>query len=481
MTTPSAAAAPASTPSTATPAVAVWTGRGSHLTPRNGGSAEELEQQMMADAAKVSKAAKARPKSAVTVPSSREWASTTDEQSTRDSRAAPSAGEAYAQRTALRAVPVNVANGRRASGAPKGDPPSEGEPEPAPAIEATSPAPVVAALDVIPAPISAHDETLIFVDWDDTLLCTHELIERQNIDIDRQRNPRIPQAVVSQLKKLQNDCIDMLEACMQLGTLILVTNAAPGWIERSGQLCLPKLISWIKQHRIECVYARQKVAPAQAGDPTHWKPAAFGQALDVLRTHLTEQSTGAASYAHAQSSSHLISRGWLSEIACGCRADVAIYDAPRINILSIGDGVYERVAARVAAQPQDLVKTLKLVDSPSIAQLRQQLKLATQMLPEVVASDHSRSLTLRSILPNEKPAATATPQPTAKSSPAVTPLDSPGGGGGGGSTPQAGSSGGGGNALTKGLRSAKVKIGLPGGNAAVATAPKPSARRRIDL
>ena len=88
------------------------------------------------------------------------------------------------------------------------------------------------------------------------------------------------------------------------------------------------------------------------------------------------------------------------------------------------------------------------------------------MLPEVVASDHSRSLTLRSILPNEeKPAATATPQPAkSKSSPAVTPLDSPGGGGGGApagqdGTPQAtsGGGGGGGNVLTKGLRSAKAK------------------------
>lgn len=52
------------------------------------------------------------------------------------------------------------------------------------------------------------------------------------------RNPTIPQPVMTLLRKLEQDCIGMLEKCLQLGTLIIVTNAAPGWIERSGKLCL---------------------------------------------------------------------------------------------------------------------------------------------------------------------------------------------------------------------------------------------------
>eukprot|EP01047_Picozoa_sp_COSAG01_P075713 COSAG01_NODE_13059_length_1642_cov_4.265716_3_plen_131_part_01 len=48
-----------------------------------------------------------------------------------------------------------------------------------------------------------------------------------------------------------------------------------------------------------------------------------------------------------------------------------------------GDGIYERVAARVCAEPQDLVKTIKFVDSPSMAQLRRQLRLTAEILPEV--------------------------------------------------------------------------------------------------
>lgn len=116
----------------------------------------------------------------------------------------------------------------------------------------------------------------------------------------------------------------------------------------------PKLLSWIKLNNVEVVYARQKVAPHQAGDPTHWKPAAFTLALDAQRTALSQLDH---QHYHHDDEERL----------------------PRINLLSIGDGVYERVAARVAASPQDLVKTLKFVDSPSIAQLRQQLKIVSRL------------------------------------------------------------------------------------------------------
>lgn len=122
----------------------------------------------------------------------------------------------------------------------------------------------------------------------------------------------------------------------------------------------PQLLSWIHQNDVEVVYARQKVEPHQAGDPTHWKPAAFSLALDAQRTTLFN--------------SQRLDRGGTNGQFVSDEENL-----PRINLLSIGDGVYERVAARVAASPQDLVKTLKFVDSPSIAQLRQQLKVVSHV------------------------------------------------------------------------------------------------------
>jgi hypothetical protein len=133
------------------------------------------------------------------------------------------------------------------------------------------------------------------------------------------------------------------------------------------------------------IYARQCVHPEDAGDPTKWKPAAFGAAVEQRRADIASEESG------------------------GKRPSDASLDAVSINIVSIGDGIYERVAARVCAEPQDLVKTIKFVDSPSITQLRRQLRLTAEILPEVVSSSESRSIGLRTALDNVPPSAGPSP------------------------------------------------------------------------
>jgi hypothetical protein len=102
------------------------------------------------------------------------------------------------------------------------------------------------------------------------------------------------------------------------------------------------------------------------------------------------------------------------------------------------------------------------------------------MLPDVVESDHSRSLTLRSIIPEHQSAVKSASKTVATpktASPAATPLDSPGGGSasraaaGAAPTPKIGGDGGG---LSSGLRRAKAAAARAGGR-------QTSARRRIDL
>ena len=53
--------------------MSVWTGRGSHLTPRNGANGEDIEKLMMAEAAKAkaAKPSRQRPKSAAVPDSSK--------------------------------------------------------------------------------------------------------------------------------------------------------------------------------------------------------------------------------------------------------------------------------------------------------------------------------------------------------------------------------------------------------------------------
>ena len=257
---------------------------------------------------------------------------------------------------------------------------------------------------------SVAERTLVFIDWDDTILCTHDMIEARNIDIDRDPNCVIPHNVRTQLHKLQNEALSMLESAIEVGTTVLVTNAAPGWIERSGEKCLPRVVHFIKERRLPVVYARQCVCPEEAADPTKWKPAAFGQVIEQRRTELAALAIMKQAQAEGDGQ-QLPPQGTTNVEVSG--ADL---DAISMNIVSIGDGIYERVAARVCAEPQDLVKTIKFVDSPSITQLRRQLRLTAEILPEVTYSTESRSIGLRTALSNTN----APPSTGGGSSPAPT-------------------------------------------------------------
>ena len=226
------------------------------------------------------------------------------------------------------------------------------------------------------------------------------MIEARGIDIDRDHSPVISTEVRAQLRKLQTETLAVIESAAAVGTVVIVTNAAPGWIERSGRLCLPRLIELIEAKQIEIVYARQTVTAQDANDPTKWKPSAFSAAVDQRRyeiavSRLVNAQSGNGSPAMQQIEAEM--------------------DKVSINIVSIGDGIYERVAARVCAEKQDLVKTIKFVDSPTIAQLRRQLRLTAEILPDVSSSTECRSIGLRTALGPEAAGAissTGTKSPT---------------------------------------------------------------------
>ena len=53
-------------------------------------------------------------------------------------------------------------------------------------------------------------------------------------------DPREPQ-IATQLRQHENLCMQTLEQSLTLGTVILITNAAPGWIEASSQEFMPNV------------------------------------------------------------------------------------------------------------------------------------------------------------------------------------------------------------------------------------------------
>jgi hypothetical protein len=73
----------------------------------------------------------------------------------------------------------------------------------------------------------------------------------------------------------------------------------------------------------------------------------------------------------------------------GCRrprtpADLTDAPAAPVNLISIGDGLYEQIAARVCGQEHDIIKTVKFIDEPTIADLRSELCKMGEMLPALV-------------------------------------------------------------------------------------------------
>lgn len=84
-------------------------------------------------------------------------------------------------------------------------------------------------------------ETVIIFDWDDTLLPTTWL-ERQSL----MPGGGMTRQATAQLRALETSCIFTLQMAMELGTVLLVTNAAPGWIEASSVEFMPTLATKIR-------------------------------------------------------------------------------------------------------------------------------------------------------------------------------------------------------------------------------------------
>ena len=74
-------------------------------------------------------------------------------------------------------------------------------------------------------------------------------------------------------------------------------------------------------------------------NPARWKAAAFIREADSKRAQLQKQQGGGG-------------------------GGSARARAPALNIVSIGDALFERVASHAAARVWDLVKTVKLLDNP---------------------------------------------------------------------------------------------------------------------
>lgn len=188
-------------------------------------------------------------------------------------------------------------------------------------------------------------KSIIFWDWDDTLLCSSFLSsEGYRLDSDMKR---ADDDLMRQLKDLEVSIIKVLEVSLTRGEVQIITNAETGWVQLSAQKFVPGVVPLLD--KIKIVSARSTYEGMFPGAPLKWKYCAFQNELcDLLQ-----------------------------------KADV------EKHIISFGDSHVEREAIRAVTKDclNTKTKNIKFAERPTIEQLQRQVELATDCFDYIHTHD----------------------------------------------------------------------------------------------
>mmetsp|Transcript_62553 Transcript_62553/g.183408 ORF Transcript_62553/g.183408 Transcript_62553/m.183408 type:complete len:225 (-) Transcript_62553:12-686(-) len=197
------------------------------------------------------------------------------------------------------------------------------------------------------------EETVIILDWDDTVLPS-SWVQEQGLRVDADSQPTALQAEhLDELARLASGTITLAK---QFGTVVLVTNAERGWIEMSCAKFLPSLAPMLES--VKLLSARSEYERHNLTSPFEWKLRAFDNEI---------------------------------------RRILGADPHRRRNVLSFGDSSHEREAV-IHATVNMLncrTKALKFLDRPGVQQLHRQHQLVAQCLHQLVHHDGNLDLCLR--------------------------------------------------------------------------------------
>eukprot|EP00811_Abedinium_folium_P037177 NODE_9817_length_1397_cov_6.000000.p1 GENE.NODE_9817_length_1397_cov_6.000000~~NODE_9817_length_1397_cov_6.000000.p1 ORF type:complete len:354 (+),score=57.12 NODE_9817_length_1397_cov_6.000000:80-1141(+) len=216
-------------------------------------------------------------------------------------------------------------------------------------------------------------ETIVLLDFDDTIfpttwLCTNYRAEGQSLA--GSQDPVIHAEVAKYIEPMIDLVFQFIVTCKSIGTVIIVTNAVPGWVNTIIKRYMPTLLSEFDEMRV--VYARQVFADARKvrrmpETTMHWK-------VEAMQLVLAEH------YGH---------KSWK-------------------NIISLGDGPDEYHALRAVAEKHRnplssntgkrrplRVKAVRFCQSPTLYELALEVELMMQGLPALVMCDGSCVINLK--------------------------------------------------------------------------------------
>jgi hypothetical protein len=243
--------------------------------------------------------------------------------------------------------------------------------------------------------------TMMFLDWDDTLLPTTHLKALGCLDsTGRFVEQPTPQLAVD-LAQLEAEILRLL---LRAGggeqlTVAIVTSASRGWVQSSAAQFMPR----VAQHLRECEakltvrHARDEEGEEEEegggggvySNPARWKADAMWEELAPLRWGATRGGGGGGGGRAEEGAMGVVcGSGGEGGISTGGAAAAA----RRVRIISIGDSQWERTAAGVVARKGDIVVTVKLRSGPSCSALRKQLARVCQALPSLVGATASAEI-----------------------------------------------------------------------------------------
>jgi len=203
--------------------------------------------------------------------------------------------------------------------------------------------------------------TVIFMDWDDTLLCS-SVLSNQGIKLDSDMTNATELMV--QLEELTDSVISVLNVAMASGSVYIVTNGETGWVQLSAQKFLPRVVPVLEKLRV--LSARSTFEPMYPDAPMKWKYLAFQDSLN-----------------QEYADSHCIK-----------------------NVLSFGDSHAEREAIRLVTKglPNTRTKSIKFAERPTIEQLQRQLELVSNCFLYISSHEDDLDLCMSlSVTPNPEP------------------------------------------------------------------------------
>lgn len=256
------------------------------------------------------------------------------------------------------------------------------------------------------------EQTIIIFDWDDTI-CPSTWIQANRRVLSFFRPVPDDELYQRPLMELQAHAEAVLQQAMQMGSVVIITNAADPWVEVSCRNFLPKLLPIVS--KLPVIYARtifysslESVMPVNGDDsgmPIRGASLATAAACRSSSSastassgagHETEASA-APGMTHALKVAHdeVTPQHW-KEVAFEQEIGNFYSRYARQswkNVVSIGDSVFERdatqevVLRRPTMKKACRAKTVKMFDDPSIEELVAQVRLLGELLVALVQYD----------------------------------------------------------------------------------------------